>query len=63
MLSSPINPPKFAEFTNKIIDIYAEGKVFEIKSNVKPSLETSIRQVLQTQEGREMLYSQLGPLE
>jgi len=52
---------KFTDRTIKIINIYRRKKSLKQKNNDK-LLETSIRQALQTQEGHEMLYSQLGPL-
>jgi len=55
MLSLSIEPPELSTFTQK-------EEVFETKNHDEPSLETSIKQALQTQEDHEMLYSQLGPL-
>jgi len=54
MLSSKsIEPPKLLPLLQK--------KVFETKNDDGPSLETSIREALQTQ-GHKILYSQLDPL-
>ncbi|KYM93399.1 hypothetical protein ALC62_16001 [Cyphomyrmex costatus] len=36
--------------------------VFETSNNADPSLETSVREVLRTPQGRDRLISQLGPL-
>ncbi|XP_071581755.1 uncharacterized protein [Temnothorax nylanderi] len=55
--STPLEPRKLS-----LYERMGEEDVFENDASLKPSLETSVRNVLRTPQGHEKLHSQLGPL-